>query len=93
MLQRNVYIFCNSYIINLLIRPSESQTGLAKNMSTIGKKLFIKIFVLALLVILQKEIDSYLISFFCVIALQIYREILKKYRKGAITLQKKSENR
>ena len=25
---------------------------------------------------------------FCVIALQSYREILKKYRKGAVTLQK-----
>ena len=27
---------------------------------------------------------------FCVIALQIYREILKKYRKRAITLGKKT---
>ena len=30
---------------------------------------------------------------FCVIALQSYREILKKYRKRAITLQKKKNNK
>ena len=41
----------------------------------------------SLLISLQKELDSYL-PWFTIIALQIYRDIIKEYRKMTITIQK-----
>ena len=59
-----------------------------KNLATFGQKCFLWIFVFHLLIYVPNKIIS-TSSSFCVIALQIYREICKKYRKKAITLQLK----
>ena len=49
------------------------------------KHLFLWFFAFYLFIFVQKEFPIYL-QCFCVISLQSYREMLKKYRKRAITL-------
>ena len=67
------------------IIPDLRQTDIRKTWPLLDKKFPCDFFHYALLISLQKELDSYLLWFFYNRS-QTYRDILKKYRKGAITL-------
>ena len=80
---RNVIYQCqNSTGYNKPERQSETQTAIQK-IWALGQNFL----PWTLLFMCKKNFIAISICF-CVIALQIYREILKKYRKRAITLEK-----
>ena len=87
---RNVFFF-NFKIILAIVNQWDKLKKTAiqkkKNWAFLGKIRSFEFLVLTLLIYGQKNFIPISIGF-CVIPLQSYREILKKYRKRAITLQK-----
>ena len=67
--------------------PDLRQTGISENLATFGQNNFVN-FSLCPVYLFTKRIRFIPPLVFYIIALQIYREILKKYRKRAITLRK-----
>ena len=64
-------------------------TGIAKNLGTFGQKNYVNFSLCPVYLFALDCKNQIAISFgFSIIALQIYRETLKKYRKRAITLLK-----
>ena len=62
------------------IIPDLRQTSIAKNLATFGKK-FLWIFLCALLIYLQKGIDSYLLWFFYNRSSNLQRNLKEMYKK------------
>ena len=58
-----------------------------QNQATFWQKKFPVNFCLGPIIFFAKRIKTSTSCGFCVIALQIYKEVIKKYRKKAITLQ------